>query len=91
MHQKTRYFSTSLRDIDQFAHAVRAHWGIEIGLHWHLDVTFGEDASRVRNQNAAAVWNVMRKTALEYLKQVEPGKKSVSKAAEGLPLGTIHI
>jgi len=73
--QETRYFITSLRDVEQFAHAVRAHWGIENGLHWHLDVTFGEDASRVRDQNAAAVWNVMRKTALEYLKQVEPGKK----------------
>ena len=48
---------------------VRAHWGIENRLHWHLDVTFGEDSSKVRNKNAAGVWNVLRKLALEYLKK----------------------
>lgn len=72
---ETRYFLTSLTDIEQFSRAVREHWGIENRLHWHLDVTFGEDASRFRNQNSAAVWNVLRKTALEYLKRVDPGKR----------------
>ena len=71
---ETRYFLTTHTDIETFSRAVRAHWGIENHLHWHLDVTFGEDSSRVRNQNAACVWNVLRKTALEYLKQAEPGK-----------------
>jgi hypothetical protein len=42
--------------------------GIENRLHWHLDVTFGEDSSRVRNKNAAAMWNVLRKLTLEHLK-----------------------
>lgn len=64
-----RYFLTSLENLDDFAHAVRAHWGIENQLHWHLDVSFGEDSSRVRNKNAAGVWNVLRKLALEYLKK----------------------
>ena len=82
--QETRYFITSLRDIEQFARAVRGHWGIENGLHWHLDVTFGEDASRVRDQNAVAMWNVLRKTALEYLKQVDPGKKVSRKSRRRL-------
>ena len=71
---ETRCFLTSLTDIEQFSRAVREHWGIENRLHWHLDVTFEEDASHFQNQNAAAVWNVLRKTALEYLKQVDPGK-----------------
>ena len=66
---ETRYFLTSLENIDDFSRAVRAHWGIENHLHWHLDVSFGEDSSRVRNKNAAGVWNVMRKLALEYLKK----------------------
>ncbi len=72
--QQTRYFLTSLTDIDKFSHAVREHWSIENRLHWHLDVTFEEDASRFRNRNAACVWNVLRKTALEYLKKHDPGK-----------------
>jgi len=73
-HSETRYFLTSLTDIEQFSRAVREHWGIENRLHWHLDVTFGEDSARFRNRNAAAVWNVMRKSALEYLRKVDPGK-----------------
>jgi predicted transposase YbfD/YdcC len=72
---ETRYFITSLTNIDEFSSAVREHWGIENRLHWHLDVTFGEDASRFRNRNSANVWNVLRKTALEYLKKLDPGKK----------------
>jgi len=72
---ETRCFLTSLTDIEQLSRAIREHWGIENRLHWHLDVTFGEDACRFRNQNAVAVWNIMRKTALEYLKRVDPGKR----------------
>ena len=73
--EETRYFITSLTDAEAFARAVRSHWGIENHLHWHLDVTFGEDTSRVRNDNAAAMWNVLRKTALEYIKRVDPGSR----------------
>lgn len=75
--EDTRYFITSLNKIDEFAHAVRSHWGIENQLHWHLDTTFGEDSSRVRNKNAVGVWNVFRKLALEYLKRVQSGKASL--------------
>ena len=40
-------------DARRFAWAVRRHWGIENSLHWCLDITFGEDESRVRNRQAA--------------------------------------
>jgi predicted transposase YbfD/YdcC len=44
-----RYFVSSLgADEKLFAHAVRAHWGIENRLHYMLDVVYREDASRVR-------------------------------------------
>lgn len=72
-----RYFITSLRSIDDFSRAVRTHWGIENCLHWHLDVTFGEDSSRIRNKNAAAMWNVLRKLALEHLKRSRVGDASL--------------
>jgi len=75
--EETRYFLTSVINIEDFSRAVRAHWGIENQLHWHLDVTFGEDSSRVRNKNAAGVWNVLRKLALEYLKKQAFGGMSL--------------
>jgi predicted transposase YbfD/YdcC len=35
-----RYFitSTTHNDVEIIAHGARAHWGIENGLHWLLDV-----------------------------------------------------
>jgi hypothetical protein len=38
---------------------------IENGLHWVLDVTFREDASRVRERNAARNLALLRKIALD--------------------------
>ena len=48
------------------AAAIRSHWGIENGLHWVLDVGFREDASRVRERNAARNLALLRKIALNF-------------------------
>jgi predicted transposase YbfD/YdcC len=71
---ETRYFITSLTDVEMFAASVRNHWGIENNLHWQLDVTFGEDAARHRKDNSPLNWNVMRKTALPLLRNAPLGK-----------------
>jgi len=39
--------------IERIARAARAHWSVENQLHWSLDMTFGEDASRIRDRNGA--------------------------------------
>lgn len=49
--------------------ALRDHWGIENNLHWQLDVSFHEDASRVENRHGAANLSLFRKLALSLLKQ----------------------
>ena len=49
--------------------ALRNHWGIENNLHWQLDVTFHEDASRVENRHGAENLSLFRKLALSLLKQ----------------------
>jgi predicted transposase YbfD/YdcC len=53
----------------QMAAAVRGHWGIENGLHWVLDVVFGEDRSRVRSGHAAENLAWARKVALSLIRQ----------------------
>jgi len=63
-----RYFITSLTDVATFAKAVRSHWGIENNLHWCLDVIFHEDASRTRKGNSAENFSVIRRIALNILK-----------------------
>ncbi|WP_261344042.1 ISAs1 family transposase [Aquisphaera giovannonii] len=58
----------------EFADAVHAHWTIENSLHWQLDVTFREDACRVRRGLADANLSVVRRAALGLLKN-ETSKK----------------
>ena len=73
--QESRYFITSLTNVEQFAYAVRKHWSIESQLHWQLDVTFHEDASRARKDNSPLNLNILRKEALVLLNQANLGKR----------------
>lgn len=51
--QETRYFvSSSQVPAGRMLAALRSHWGIENRLHWVLDMSFGEDQSRIRKDNA---------------------------------------
>lgn len=73
--QDFRFFITSLTNVDHFAHAVRNHWSIESQLHWQLDVTFREDASRARKDNSPLNLNILRKQALSLLNNADFGKR----------------
>jgi len=68
VREETRYFITSLMNVDLFAKAVRSHWGIENSLHWCLDVVFHEDNCQLRSANAAKNFAVIRHIALNILK-----------------------
>lgn len=61
----------------RFAEAVRGHWSIENQLHWQLDVTFGEDALRVRKDHAPANLSILMRTALSLLKNNQTKRGSV--------------
>ena len=69
-----RYYLTSLGDAATFGRAVRAHWGIENGLHWVLDIAFREDESRARQGASATNLVVLRHIALNLLKQEQTAK-----------------
>jgi predicted transposase YbfD/YdcC len=72
----TRYFITSLTDINEFAYAVRKHWSIENQLHWCLDVIFREDSAKARKDYSPLNMNVLRKTALSLLNKAKYGRLS---------------
>jgi predicted transposase YbfD/YdcC len=58
------YLSSAELPPEALAAAIRNHWRIENGLHWILDVGFREDASRVRERNAARNLGLLRRIAL---------------------------
>lgn len=57
----------------------RSHWGIENHLHWALDVSFNEDASRSRLGHAARNLSLLRRIALMLLKRVDATKLSIKR------------
>jgi predicted transposase YbfD/YdcC len=64
-----RYYILSKKlSARSFGAAVRGHWGIENSLHWQLDMSFGEDRSRIRKGLADANFAVIRRMALSLLK-----------------------
>ena len=72
-----RYYISSLPlGVKRFAHAVRAHWGIENTCHWSLDITYREDESRIREQHLRENFAWLNRFTLSLLKQ-HPGKDSL--------------
>lgn len=68
--QPPRYYLTSQPELTaaQALEAVRGHWAVENQLHWHLDVTLGQDAHRLRDLRAAENLALVRKMALNLLR-----------------------
>jgi hypothetical protein len=54
------------------------HWAIENSLHWVLDMSFGDDQSRIRKENAPQVMAVMRHIALNLLQLTKAQMKRQS-------------
>ena len=73
-----RYYISSLKaDVELFGRAVRGHWSVE-SMHWHLDVTFREDANTTPDKQAAQNLNIIRKWSLSILKMIEIFRPNIS-------------
>ena len=73
--ERRYYISSRLLDAEAMLEGVRRHWGIENKVHWVLDVCFGEDASRIRRDDGAENFSVLRRVALNLLRQDETSKR----------------
>jgi len=78
--QETRYFiSSSPASAARMLAAVRLHWGVENQLHWVLDMSFGEDQSRIRQDNAPTNVAIIRHAALNMIRQIPKKRMSVKR------------
>jgi len=76
----TRYYLLSQPlSAQALGEAVRSHWGIENQVHWVLDVSFGEDQSRIRHGAAAENAAILRRIALNVIRH-HPWKRYSIKA-----------
>jgi len=70
--EATRYFITSapraVAGAERLLGWARGHWSIENGSHYVRDVTFGEDASRVRKGSGPEVLAAFRNAAIGFLR-----------------------
>lgn len=64
------YIASLVTPAKKLSNAVRKHWGVE-SMHWILDVTFGDDQSRVRKGNAPQNMAVIKKSALNLLQIIK--------------------
>ena len=71
------YIASLIANAQLVLNKIRGHWGIENKLHWVLDVVFREDFSRVRAENSAENFAVIRHIALNLLKQEKSCKRSI--------------
>jgi predicted transposase YbfD/YdcC len=69
-----RYYASSLTDPALISQSIRSHWGVENGLHWTLDLRFGEDANLVRDKAAQKNLGLIRKLVLNAFK----GRKMIN-------------
>lgn len=63
------YISSQVLDAGEFSRQIQAHWQIENSCHWVLDVSYDEDASRVRIDHGPQNLALLRRISLNLIKQ----------------------
>jgi predicted transposase YbfD/YdcC len=84
--EESRYYIASEAcGAEKMLHIIRSHWAIENSVHWILDMTFGEDQSRIRKGNAPQNMAILRHLILNIL-QIAKKKFYPKDSIKGLKL-----
>lgn len=77
---ESRYYITDdYPDPQRILANTRSHWAIENTLHWTLDMSFGEDASRIRKDNAPLAMATIRHVSLNLLQAAKQNRESIKR------------
>ena len=80
-HEVMFYLSSLPPNAQKLGKAIRQHWSIENQLHWVLDMTFGEDACRIRTGNAPENMALLKRWSINLLNQETTFKRSTRQKA----------
>lgn len=72
------YISSICTTAEQIGKIIRLHWSIENKLHWHLDVTFNEDKSKIHAGHGAENFSLLKRCVLNLVKADTTEKASIS-------------
>ena len=87
-----QFYLSSLSSTSSFIPtAIRQHWGIENSLHWVLDVTFHEDACRVRSLHAPHNLALVRRFALNTLNREHTFKGSLKQKSKRAAMDNLYM
>jgi predicted transposase YbfD/YdcC len=73
------YLSDDTPDPGRILDDTRSHWAIENTLHWTLDMSFGEDACRIRKDNAPLAVATIRHVAFNLLPAARQKRESIKR------------
>jgi len=76
-HEVQFYLSSLPADAAILGKIIRQHWEIENQVHWVLDVTFNEDYCRIRSGHSPHNFALLRRLALNALRQETTLKRSL--------------
>lgn len=65
---KSYYLTSRCAKAEDFAQGIRYHWGIENRLHYVKDVSFREDASKIRTRNAPEIVSLIRNIVINAVR-----------------------
>ena len=65
--EKHFYISSLEVDAKTFLHVIRSHWKIENSLHYVKDVSFDEDNSRIRTDQAPLISTMLKSIAINIM------------------------
>ena len=79
------YLSSALLSATQFAHAAKAHRGVESRLHWPLDVDFRGDSCACEPKTAPPTWPALNTPLSTSSRKspIRPASKSERKPSHG--------
>jgi predicted transposase YbfD/YdcC len=76
---ETRFYISSLPAVaENLGQVIRLHWAVENKLHWHLDITFNEDKSKIRSGNGAENFSLLKRCVLNLIKADTTKKDSIN-------------
>ena len=67
--EKIYYLSSLPANAEKTLKVIRSHWGIENCVHWIMDMSFGDDQSRIRKGNAPKKMAVNKDGALNMIRK----------------------